>query len=171
MTNIVVTAIVLIVNLVLQSTVFHFIEIRGVVPDTMLIIVVSYSLLRGQNAGASTGLFAGLLYDIFFGNSIGFYALMGLLTGYFCGICHKNFYRENFVLPVTLSAIANIVTGVIIYLTGFLFNNSYNVFYFIVSVIIPQAVYTGIVALPVYRILYGINKKVEIREKGRRKLF
>ncbi len=171
MINAGVTALIIIINFILQSTVLHVIEIRGVIPDTMLIIVVSYALLRGQNAGASTGFFAGLLYDIFFGNSIGFYALVGMLTGYFCGICHRNFYRENFILPVTLSAVANIITGLIIYFTGFLFNNSYNVFYYIVSVIIPQAVYTGIVALPIYRVLYGINKKVEMKEKERRKLF
>jgi rod shape-determining protein MreD len=171
MINAGVTAVILVINFILQSTVLHAIEIRGVFPDTMLIIVVSYALLRGQNAGASTGFFAGLLYDIFFGNSIGFYALIGMLTGYFCGICHRNFYRENFVLPVTLSAVANIITGLIIYLTGFLFNNSYNLFYYVVGVIIPQSVYTGIVALPIYRILYGINKKVEMKEKERRKLF
>lgn len=171
MINVVVTSVLLITNFILQSTVLHAIEIRGVIPDTMLIIVVSYALLRGQNSGAATGFFAGLLYDIFFGNSLGFYALMGMLTGYFCGICHRNFYRENFVLPVTLSAVTNIIMGLVIYFTGFLFNNRYNVFYYVVSVIIPQAVYTGIVALPVYRILYGINKKVEIKEKERRKLF
>ena len=49
--------------------------------------------------------------------------------------------------------------------------NRYNVFYYVVRVIIPQAVYTGIAALVVYRILYGINKKVEAKEKQRRKLF
>ena len=75
------------------------------------------------------------------------------------------------MLPVTLSALANVIIGFIIYATGFLLENRYNVFYYVVRVIIPQAVYTGIAALVVYRILYGINKKVEAKEKQRRKLF
>ena len=47
MINAVVTAAVLIINFILQTTVLQLIEIRGVIPDTMLIIIVSYSLLRG----------------------------------------------------------------------------------------------------------------------------
>ena len=171
MINAVVTAVVLIVNFILQSTVLHLIEIRGVIPDTMIIIIVSYALLRGRNAGAVTGFFAGLIYDIMFGNSLGFYVLMGMLVGWFCGMCHRNFYRDNFILPVSLSVLSNFIVGIIIYITGFLFKNNYNVLYFMFSVIIPQSVYTGIAAIVVYRILYSINHAVEKKEKEKRRLF
>ncbi len=171
MLNIIVTAVVLIVNFIIQSTVLQFVEIRGVIPNTMIIIVVSYALLRGQTAGALTGLAAGFIYDVFFGSSLGFYALMGLLMGHFCGICHRNFYRENFVLPVTLSALSCFVEGIVIYITGFFLRNNYNVFYFLFNTIIPQAVYTGVAAILVYKLLYGINNKVEKKEKERRRLF
>ena len=40
MINAVVTAAVLIINFILQTTVLQLIEIRGVIPDTMLIIIV-----------------------------------------------------------------------------------------------------------------------------------
>ena len=171
MINVIVTAVVLTVNFIIQSTVLQLAEIRGVIPNTMIIIVVSYALLRGQTAGMITGFAAGFIYDIFFGSSLGFYALMGLLIGYFCGICHKNFYRENFVLPVTLSALSCFVEGVIIYITGFFLKNKYNVFYFLFNAIIPQAVYTGVVAVLVYKLLYGINNRVEKKERERRRLF
>ena len=36
MLNVIVTAVVLIVNFILQSTVLQLIEIRGVIPDTMI---------------------------------------------------------------------------------------------------------------------------------------
>ena len=171
MLNIIVTALVLIINFILQSTALHLIEIRGVIPDTMIIIIVSYALLRGQAAGAVTGFFAGLLYDIISGSSLGFYALMGFLTGYFCGICHRNFYRENYILPVTLSAVSNLLIGLVIYITGFLLKNNYHIFYYLISVIIPQSVYTGIAAIIVYRLLYSINNKVEKKEREKRRLF
>lgn len=171
MLNVIVTAVVLIVNFIVQSTVLQLIEIRGVIPDTMVIIIVSYALLRGQAAGTAVGFAAGMIYDIFFGNSIGFYAVLGMLIGYFCGICHRNFYRENYVLPVTLSALSCTIMGFIIFVTGFLLKNDYNIFYFLISVIIPQAVYTGIAAIVVYRILYSINNRIEKKEKEKRRLF
>ena len=171
MLNVIVTAVVLIVNFILQSTVLQLIEIRGVIPDTMIIIVVSYALLRGQNAGLAPGFAAGLIYDIFFGRSRGFYALMGLLVGHFCGICHRNFYRENYILPVTLSVVSNFIVGLVIFVTGFLLKNNYDVIYYLIGVIIPQSVYTGIAAIVVYRILYSINNKVEKKEREKRRLF
>ena len=60
MLNVIVTAVVHIVHFILPSTVLQLIEIRGVIPDTMIIIIVSYALLRGQTAGAATGFAAGL---------------------------------------------------------------------------------------------------------------
>lgn len=44
-------------------------------------------------------------------------------------------------------------------------------FIFLFSVIIPQAVYTGIAAIVVYRILYSVNNGVEKKEKEKRRLF
>ena len=58
-----------------------------------------------------------------------------------------------------------------LYVTGFLLKGNYNVFYFLFSVIIPQAVYTGIAAIVVYRILYSVNNGVEKKEKEKRRLF
>ena len=171
MLNAVVAALVLIVNFIFQSTLLQLVEIRGVIPDTMIIIIVSYALLRGQNTGMAVGFAAGLIYDIFFGNSLGFYALIGIITGLVCGMSSKTFYRENYVMPVLLSFISNMVVGMVVYITGFLFKNDYNVFYYILNVILPQSVYTGVAAILIYRTLYSINKKVEKKEREKRRVF
>ena len=39
--------IVLVINLVLQSTVLQYIRINSIIPNTALIIIISMSLLRG----------------------------------------------------------------------------------------------------------------------------
>lgn len=171
MLNAAVASLVLIVNFIFQSTFLQLVEIRGVIPDTMIIIIVSYALLRGQNTGMAVGVAAGLIYDVFFGNSIGFYALLGLLTGLICGTSSKTFYRENYVMPVLLSFLANCVIGMVVYVTSFLLKNDYNVFYYVFNVILPQAVYTGVAAVFIYRILYSINKKVEKKEREKRRVF
>ena len=171
MLNAVVAALVLIVNFIFQSTLLQLVEIRGVIPDTMIIIIVSYALLRGQNTGMAVGFAAGLIYDIFFGNSLGFYALVGLLTGLICGTSSKTFYRENYVMPVLLSFLANCIIGMAVYVTSFLFKNDYNVFYYAFNVVLPQAVYTGAAAVLIYKALYKINKKVEKKEREKRRVF
>ena len=58
-----------------------------------------------------------------------------------------------------------------IYITGFLLKNNYDVFYYLLAVIVPQSVYTGIASIALYRLLYSINNKVEKKERETRRLF
>ena len=66
---------------------------------------------------------------------------------------------------------ANLLTGLVIFVTGFLLNNNYDVLYYLIGVIIPQSVYTGVAAIVVYRLLYSVNNRVEKKEKEHRRLF
>lgn len=61
-----ITALMVFINFILQTTLLQMFAIRGVLPNTALIIAVSYALLRGSREGAFVGIGAGLLQDIFF---------------------------------------------------------------------------------------------------------
>lgn len=165
------TFAILALNLVFQSSVLPFFEIRGIMPNTALVIIVSVSLLRGSLEGCLTGFFAGLLQDIFFGNSIGYYALLGSLTGYFCGKFNHGFFRENYATPVILCAAASVVYETAVYLTGFLFSGNLHYLYFLINLMLPEAVYTAVFTFIIYRILFSINEHIENKEKYKRKLF
>ena len=47
-----ITAIFIVLNFLMQSTILHYIEIRGVIPNTTIILIVSYGLLRVSTEGA-----------------------------------------------------------------------------------------------------------------------
>lgn len=166
-----VTSIILIVNLIMQSTLLQFIKIRGVLPNTAIIIIVSYALLRGSLEGAIVGFCSGALQDIFFGVSFGYFTILGMLTGYICGKCHQDFYKENYLLPLMLCTAATFFYETIIYLTSFLFRGQLNLLYFLQTVILPETVYTSVFSIIIYRILFGINDSLESKERYKHKLF
>lgn len=165
------TAAILALNLVFQSSLLPFFKIRGIIPNTALVIIISFSLLRGSFEGCLTGFGAGLLQDIFFGSSIGCYALLGSLTGYFCGKFNHGFFRENYATPVILSTAAAVIYESAVYVIGFLFAGNLHYLYFLLNLILPEAVYTAIVTFVIYRILFSINEHIENKEKYKRKLF
>ncbi|MBO8434427.1 MAG: rod shape-determining protein MreD [Tyzzerella sp.] len=165
------TTIILILNLILQSTIFQHIRIADIMPNTSIIIIISYAILRGSTEGAIVGCFSGLLTDIFFGNSIGFYGFLGMMTGYLCGRSFHNLYRENYILPIMISATAVFIYESIVYFTGFLFNGNTNYIYFLVKLIVPEMVYTGIFSMIIYRLLFALNDWLEEKEKYRYRLF
>ena len=99
----------LIINLVLQSTVFEHITLAGIKPNLILVATVSVACLRNENEGAAYGFFAGLLQDSFFSVYIGSYVFLYTFTGYCCGLLLKSFYRENFILPMGIAAAATFI--------------------------------------------------------------
>ena len=162
---------ILIVNFSLQSTLFQYIEILGVKPNTALIIIISYSILRGDVEGAILGFFAGLLTDIYFSSYIGLHALLGILIGYFCGKPYKDFFRENFFLPLSLVAICSLLYQFVLYVVNFLLQTKLDFPFYFRTIILPGSIYTIIFTVPVYSLLYGINNRLEGIEKNKRKLF
>jgi len=166
-----ITALIIIVNFILQTTLFPLLAIRGIFPNTALIIVTSYALLRGSKEGAVAGGFTGLLMDIFFSRMIGFYTLLYLAMGLLFGRSQKDFYRENYILPVIFCTVSTIIYQAVIYVTGFLFRGEGNFLFFLISILLPEIVYTAIVTILVYRILFAVNEWLELKEKYKYRLF
>jgi rod shape-determining protein MreD len=165
------TGIVIFINFILQSTLFDYIKIGAIKPNTALIIIACYAILRGDVEGSIIGFFSGLLQDIFFGRIIGLYALLGALVGYFCGKPFRNFYSESFVLPIVLVALSSLFYEFGFYFFSFLFRGRVDFLYYVWAIILPGTAYATILSVPVYRLIYGINGKVLERENRRRKLF
>ena len=162
---------VLCINIVFQSTILQGFSIAGVIPNTAIIIVVSMALLRGSTEGAICGTAAGLLQDVLFGSSIGYYALLGMLLGYFAGKFNKGFYRENYALPIIVSIAASIAYESLIFFTSVLFSGNTMYFYFFIKIILPETVYNAVATIIIYRILFSVNSALEEKEKYKRKLF
>jgi len=158
-------------NLTLQSTAFKYIEIFNIRPNTAVLIVVSYAILRGDTEGAAAGFAAGLLQDCLFGEFIGMHALLYMVIGYLCGKPFKDFFHENIFFPLILGSISILFYGLFIYLTNFMFRGKLDFFYYFGKIILPETVYTVALATPVYRFIYAVNERLEKRERKRRMLF
>ena len=169
--RITVTGLVIFINFILQSTLFDYIRIGAIKPNTALVIIVCYAILRGDVEGSIMGFFTGLLQDMFFGNVIGLNALLYAIIGYFCGKPFKNFYNENFMLPITLVAFSSAFYEFGFYFFTFLFRGRIDILQYFWAIILPGTVYAIILSVPIYRLVYGINGLLEEREKRRRKLF
>lgn len=168
--RILITSIILLVVNVLQSTLFEGIRIKGISPNFSIMIIVSFALLRGSKEGSIVGFFAGLIMDIVFSTSRGYLAIVGACIGYFCGKFNKDFYRENLVLPFLLTLISTTIYGFIVSLP-FLMRGKINYIYFIRNIIFPEIIYTIILSIIVYQLVYTINEKIEKNEKSNRKIF
>ena len=96
-----VMAVLIIIGYLLQTTLFKAITIAGIVPNILLILTSAFGFMRGKNEGMYIGFASGLLIDIFFGNILGFYALIYMFIGFVNGFFRRIFYPED----ITVSSV------------------------------------------------------------------
>ncbi|OOB79034.1 MAG: rod shape-determining protein MreD [Epulopiscium sp. Nele67-Bin001] len=155
---------------VLQVTIFQHIRIGGISPNFLVMIVVSFALLRGSKEGALIGLFGGLLYDINFSLTIGSAMFSYTTLGYVCGKLHPYCYRENFILPFACTVVGSLYISVM-NLLGYILRGKLAFGFFLRSIIIPELIYTITLTLIVYQIAYGVNYRLESNERRFRTMF
>jgi len=164
-------AVLIIINYVLQSTVFVQLAILGVNPDTAIIFIVSYSILRGDVEGAIFGFFSGLTHDLFGGHFIGLYAMLGMLTGYIVGKPFKDYFKDNYFLPFMVVIAATFAYQMLFFFANFLIWGRIDFWFYFTSIIFPKTIYTASIAIPLYSLMFVINSKIEDYEHNRRTLF
>lgn len=159
-------AILILVCIILQSTVCQMISIASIKPNLLVILTVSFGLMRGRKDGMMIGFFCGLLTDIFFNSIVGFNALIYLWVGYFSGYFYRIFYDDDIKTPLFLISVSDLVYGIIQYGFMFLMRGRIQFFYYLGRVILPEVFYTLILTIVVYRLLYAINKKLCMTDEG-----
>ncbi len=136
----VVTAVIVIVAYLLQCTIFASLEIAGIKPNLMLIVTASFGFMRGPREGMIVGFASGLLIDIQYGDMIGFYALIYLITGYINGLFEQIYFDEDIKLPLFLIAASDLVYGFAVYFLTFLLRSDFNFLYYLNRIIVPEAI-------------------------------
>ena len=160
----------LIIVQALSSTFFQNFRIGNISPNIILVIIVSFALLRGSKEGAMIGMLSGLLQDASFSITIGSSVVVYCIIGYICGKFNKNFYRENFIVPLVCTFLCGLFYSFInLVLLGA--RGPINIVYLIKMVIIPELIYTVTLSLIIYQIAYLVNAKIENAEKKTRNIF
>lgn len=150
-----------------QTTLFQWLELADIVPNILVILVVSIGYMRGQNEAVLTGILCGLCMDLMYGNVIGYYALIYMSVGFVSGYSNFFYAADDFTIPLILIGIGDFLYSVIFYALSFLLRARLHVFYYFRRIMIPELIYTVIVAIILYKIIYSINNlilKLEGRE-------
>lgn len=114
-----ITAIVL-TALLLQSTVFSQLELLGVKPELMYLVVILIAILEGPTEGVVVGFVGGMLQDFLLNLPKGLTALTLTLLGYGMGLARQYITSPSPLLPTILVGVGTAI-GVLFYqVMGFL---------------------------------------------------
>ena len=134
----------------LQIALAPYIAIGGVVPNVLLLVVVTLALVEGPAAGAAAGFGAGLIFELLGSGPIGPMVLVLTVTGYMAGLLHENMFAEGWLLPLTVMAVASLAStlayGLMLDFLGA--GGPFLLTFF--TKILPEAIYDTALALLVY---------------------
>lgn len=165
MRRFIVTAFMIVICFLLQTTVFKGLDFGGIVPNLLIVLTASFGFMRGERTGLIIGFFCGFLADIFFGNVLGLNAMIYMYIGYTNGKFSRIFFPEDIKLPLFLILVSDFAYGILYYVTLFLMRGRFHIGYYFIHIILPEAVYTALVTLLLYPLILQINKKLEDAEK------
>lgn len=161
MKRVIVYFLEILICFVLQSAMFHYVRLAGIMPNLLLILVVSTAYMRGRNTGLLIGFFSGLFVDLIFGQVVGLYALFYLLIGYFIGFLNKFYSNDDFTLPIIFVAVCDFFYGFFYYVFEFLLRSRLNLLYYFRRFILPEIIYTVAVSVLLYKLLHIINNRLD----------
>ncbi|MGD2206843.1 MAG: rod shape-determining protein MreD, partial [Anaerolineae bacterium] len=99
----------LIVIAILQSTVVPHLTIWDVFPDLPVLVVVSWSLLRGAGEGVVWGFISGLAVDLLSGAPFGAATLSFIAIGFLSGLGEATVFGAHVALPLITTFLATIL--------------------------------------------------------------
>ncbi len=152
--------IIIFIFVTTQVTFLNFIDIFGVRPNLIIILIVSISLLEGRNYGAAVGFTAGLCLDSVAGVALGYQALIGMLLGVLLGNINKRFFKENIFVMIICTFISTILFESAIIFVSHTIGLKINYIETLESLILPEAVINSLVGAVIFLLLVVINRKL-----------
>ncbi len=114
----IVMAVLFVLALALQSTVFNFLPLAGVKPDFVLLLTVYFAFTNGPGKGALMGLALGLLEDFYIGRYIGMNGLALLAAGLLAGWFETKLYKENLLIALIVVFVTSAFSQGIVLFSG-----------------------------------------------------
>ncbi len=151
----------------IQVTLGRTIAIGGIMPNLLIMLPVLFGFLHGSNEGMFMGFFAGLMYDLFFSDLLGFTALIFVFVGYFAGLFYQKYEETEMLIPLAVLLIADFAFEFLSYVGNFLLHNRLDAMYFISRFILPEVVYTLFITVIIYKPATFINGRLDSRRKRR----
>jgi rod shape-determining protein MreD len=151
--RVLVTIVIIVTGLLLQSTLFWDLKLLGVRPELMYLITIVIAILEGPNEGAVTGFAAGLAQDFLLNQPKGITALTLTLVGYAAGLARQYIVSPSPLLPTILVGVGT-AAGIAFYqIVAFLLGQLQETLTYAVRVTLLTALYGAILTPIVYPLL------------------
>jgi len=162
--------ITFIIIYILQSNLFSWFKIAGVMPNLFVIFILFIGLYSNKTTGIAYGIIIGLLLDLFIGKKVGITAMMLGTVAIMGVIFDKNFSKENRFTLIIMVMVSTIIFEVGLYFLSYIiYENLIQIWPFI-QILLIECVYNALLTIILYPLIQILGNKIEEEYKGNKLL-
>ena len=140
-------------------------KIFGAAPALTFLLVCATGFVFGEKSGAIFGLIGGILIDLLGFSGVMISTVLFTVLGYLCGRIVGWFLSKNLPSFIVYALIAGALKGIFTLIIIGVISTSFDLFYILGKIIIPEYFATAIFICPIYLILTGIYRLFELKDK------
>ena len=160
MKRFIIDLVLIIVFFVLQTTLFPMIKFTRIIPNILIILVSCSGFMQGEREGMFVGFACCLFMDVCSFDVFGFYTILYMLIGFSNGLLHNFFYLKDLKIPAIMIISSDIVCCLMTYFFLFLMRSRFDFGFYFLNIILPEVVFTLLMAVIFYPILWVIEAYV-----------
>lgn len=156
----------LIITYFLQSNLFTWFKIAGVMPNIFVILILFIGLFSNRNIGIIYGIVLGIILDLNLGRNVGTVSIMYAVIGFLGGVFDKNFSKENRITLIVMVLISTIIyEGGVYFLEYLILHTSLEIIEFI-KILLIECIFNMLILIIIYPILQSFGYEIEKEYKG-----
>ena len=153
-----ISLVILVGSVFLQTTLSPFVKISGVHPDLVLILVISWVILRGLEEGLFWAAIGGLSLDIFSGAPFGVFTLSMVVVALVTSLFHGRVFGSSIILPLSLTFPLSLLFNGLVLLLLMLLGRPMDWSAAFFNILLPVAIFNTMVMVLVFPLLYLLNR-------------
>lgn len=157
--NVYATILLLSAVAIVQTTAMPHLTIMGVKPDLILLMVISWSLLRGAQEGVIWALVGGMGLDLLSGDPFGTSTVALVALSLLAGVGELSVFRTHLALPLIAALIATLAYDLFFLLLLYAEGRSIAWADSLIKVVLPSTLFNVLLAPFVYKALYWLHRK------------
>ena len=137
-------------------------------PNLSVILTLAVALGYGDREGMLYGLWAGLLLDLFYGKTFGFFMLVFVALGYAGGFFSRYYTKENYILPIGVCFTGELFFNFMLYFFYYYVKGRTDLWFYLRTIIIPEIIMTLLFELLLHKPFLSLNRYLQRIDQKKR---
>lgn len=152
--------LMVIICFILQTTIFQHLKISNIIPNLLVILTAASGFMKGRKFGMYTGFLCGAFADLIYGDIIGISIFIFVSIGYVNGLATKFYFKEDLSVPLCAIALSDLLYGFLYYICHFFLRGRFDIFYYLLHVMIPEMIYTVAAGVVIYKFMQWLEDRL-----------